>query len=138
VNENFVLRYTIIVNLRTKILGTSMYSIPLKSVIILLFYFYLHYTVGCHIPSFPHNITLKITNSKVHVGLPANFTIIGSEIQLFCNTNQKHTRALPSPVLTAICGENGTWSPEISHHIKCIVDQKSSDGKLNIIASWFV
>ena len=81
-----------------------------------------------------------ITNSKVHIGLPANVTTIGSEIQLFCGnqTNQKSA----SPMLTALCGENGTWSPDIrSGHIKCEVDQKSNayEGKLNnsIIASRF-
>ena len=92
-------------------------------------------TVGCPIPSFPNNITFMISNSKVHVELPTNFTRIGSEIQLFCGnqTNQKSA----SPVFTAICGGNGTWSPNLSHgHIQCMEDKQIGDGKFNI-ASWF-
>ena len=79
-----------------------------------------------------------ITNRKVHVGFPENVTTIGSEIQLFCGNQTSQKSA--SPVLTALCGENGIWSPDIrSGHIKCAVDQKSNNGKLNnrIIASWF-
>ena len=76
-----------------------------------------------------------ILNSKIHIELPANFTTIGSEIQLFCGnqTNQKGA----SPVLTAICGENGAWSPNLSHgHIQCVEDERIGDGKFNI-ATWF-
>ena len=73
-----------------------------------------------------------ITNSKVHIGLPANVTTIGSEIQLFCG-NQTSQKSV-SPVLTAFCGENGTWSPDIrSGHIECAVDQKSTDGKIILL-----
>ena len=74
-----------------------------------------------------------IINSKVHIGLPTNFTTMGSEIQLFCG-NQINKKSA-SPVFTAICGENGAWSPNISDHIKCAMDEESSDSEFNI-ASW--
>lgn len=72
-----------------------------------------------------------ITNSKVHVGLPTNFTTMGSEIQLFCGNqiNQKSA----NPVFTAICGENGAWSPDIiSGHIKCATNEESNNSELTL------
>ena len=79
-----------------------------------------------------------IANRKVHVGFPENVTTIGSEIQLFCSTNQTRAHELPSPgpVLIAICEEDGTWSPDINGHnyYEC-VDQESNDSEFNIV-SW--
>ena len=75
-----------------------------------------------------------ITNREVHVGFPKNVTTIGSEIQLFCSTNQIRAHELPSPLWTAICEEDGTWSPDISGHnyYEC-ADQESNDSEFNIV-----
>ena len=75
-----------------------------------------------------------ITNRKVHIGFPENITTIGSEIQLFCSTNQTRVHELPSSALTAICEEDGTWSPDISgrHYYEC-ADQENNDSEFNII-----
>ena len=74
-----------------------------------------------------------ITNRKVHVGFPENVTTIGSEIQLFCSTNQTRVRKLPSPALTAICEEDGAWSPDISGHNYYECADQENDSEFNIV-----
>ena len=90
-------------------------------------------TVGCHIPSFSYNTTTILTNDEARVNVLTNYTVMGSEIQVFCGnqTNQDGT----GPTFMAVCGENGTWLPDLSGH-KCATNQDSSDSEFNN-ASWF-
>ena len=90
-------------------------------------------TVGCLIPSFSRNTTIMVINNEVYINVSINYTAMGSELQLFCGneTNEKSA----SPVFTAICGESGTWSPDLSGH-NCAMDQGSNDCEFNI-ALWF-
>ena len=69
-----------------------------------------------------------------HANVSTNYTAMGSEIQLFCGNQTNEESA--SPAFTAVCGGNGTWSPDLSGHIKCTTNQDSNDSEFSI-ALWF-
>ena len=73
------------------------------------------YIVGCRVPSVPYNTTIM---AKSDIILLHNITYVevGSEIHLLCEANGKDT------VSIAVCGEDGTWLPDLSEH-RCIKNQ---------------
>ena len=62
-----------------------------------------------------------ITNNKVPVNNLTNYTVMGSEIQLFCGN-----QTTQDPMIRAVCGENGIWSDNLNGY-RCAAesDQES-------------
>ena len=67
-----------------------------------------------------------ITNDEVPVNVLTNYTAMGSEIQLFCGNQTNQETESASPVIRAVCDENGTWSPDLSRQ-KFATVQKDSE-----------